>query len=113
MTLGVIKAVLKDVHYLHNLVVPRDEFEFGVLYEILDTCNMDNHHLEIVANVYPEWKPIADNWIWLCRKYNNNEPIGQYLRSLAQNPTNITNRQNMSEVPTNLLIEELERQIIG
>jgi hypothetical protein len=79
-----LKGVVKDPNDRWHFDVPHDRADFGRCYKLFTDCDLIEHNLKVVANTFPKWKPIVDNWKELCRRYDNNEPFYEYLQSLMK-----------------------------
>lgn len=48
---------------------PRDADDFSRCYDLYRFCELTQADLQKVANIYPYWRPIIDQWDELCEIY--------------------------------------------
>ena len=48
---------------------PRDADDFSRCYDLYKFCELTPADLQKVANIYPYWRPIIDQWDELCEMY--------------------------------------------
>ena len=63
---------------------PRDADDFSRCYDLYKFCELTPADLQKVANIYPYWRPIIDQWDELCEMYvaKNYEGVNDRLNSM-------------------------------
>lgn len=61
---------------------PHDADDFGRCYRLVKSCGITKEELRKVADVYPYWKPIIDNWEHLCFALEHGGNVSGIIKSL-------------------------------
>ena len=86
----VVWAVMMGVdQYLDHPWPPYDPSDFGRVYRLLEIMPSWASRMSEVADKYPEWKPLVDNWaeltaLWEAESPNNTCPrLYKKMRELS------------------------------
>ena len=63
--------------------IPYDGDDFSRCYKLWKDCQLDSTDLIKIKEMCPIWQPFVDNWGELVRRYENNEPMFEYIQSLV------------------------------
>ena len=63
---------------------PRDADDFSRCYDLYRFCELTPADLQKVANIYPYWRPIIDQWDELCEMYasQNYRGVNERLKAM-------------------------------
>jgi hypothetical protein len=65
-----------------NADIPYDKADFSRCYKLVKFADIPISELEILAENYPKWKPLIENWNELIFRYDNNMIFYEYLKTL-------------------------------
>ena len=75
---------------------PRDADDFSRCYDLYKFCELTPADLQKVANRYPYWRPIIDQWDELCEMYAAQNYSGVNERLKAMFDVKKTDKENQN-----------------
>ena len=64
--------------------VPYDKDDFSRCYKLWKKCNLSDEDLRKIKEMCPIWEPFINNWYELVRRYENDEPMYEYMKPLVE-----------------------------
>jgi hypothetical protein len=77
-----IAASVLRVNY-EDADIPYDKDDFSRCYKLVKLAEIPLSELKILAERYPKWGPIVENWEQLICRYESDEPMYGYLKELC------------------------------
>lgn len=89
---------------------PRDADDFSRCYDLYRFCELTPADLQKVANIYPYWRPIIDQWDELCEMYvaKNYSGVNERLKTMFDE---IMELRGYTKISNGHYVEKTDKEI--